>query len=347
MTLQTTGPIALADVNVELAATSTSTISLNDSLVRTLFAKSSGAISMQDGYGKRAAFEFTISSNQNNLDLRTAALNAGWNGVFTVIATIAPGVVINGSSGANALTINGSFPRGVELINNGTIVGAGGNGGAGGAGRGDQGTAFTPGTLGIAYGGGGGGAGSRALLVQVAATITNNGTIAGGGGGGGGGGATIANQVLTSTNKEGSFSYLNRQCAAGGGGGGAGRGNNFGSSGGAGGIRVRGSTNTLGNDVSIENAQAGGGGNLNTNGGGGFRGREVDVGDADAHAGSGGAGGGWGASGASGGGSSYWFPNIGYQRTASGAGGGPGGQAVNGNSNITWVAFGTRLGGIV
>ena len=42
----------MCQVNTELNLSSTATISLNDSAVRTLFGVSSGQISMSDGYGK-------------------------------------------------------------------------------------------------------------------------------------------------------------------------------------------------------------------------------------------------------------------------------------------------------
>jgi hypothetical protein len=44
--------ISLSQVNTELGLTSTATVSLNDAVVRALFSKSSGIISMSDGWGK-------------------------------------------------------------------------------------------------------------------------------------------------------------------------------------------------------------------------------------------------------------------------------------------------------
>lgn len=52
MALPATGTIALSQVNTELGFASTTNISLNQTSVRTLFGKASGAISMSDGYGK-------------------------------------------------------------------------------------------------------------------------------------------------------------------------------------------------------------------------------------------------------------------------------------------------------
>lgn len=115
-------------------------------------------------------FEFTISTTQVDANLRSLAIAAGWNQSSEVIATIASGVWVNGSVAGNstaALTIDGSWPGGVTLVNNGYIVGRGGNGYNG-----------NPGLYTTTQ------AGGRALSVTTAVTIDNLGTIAGGGGGG-------------------------------------------------------------------------------------------------------------------------------------------------------------------
>lgn len=52
MTLQTTGPISLSNVNTELGNAATSAISLNDAAVRALAGIPSGQISLSDLYGK-------------------------------------------------------------------------------------------------------------------------------------------------------------------------------------------------------------------------------------------------------------------------------------------------------
>lgn len=52
MALPSTGPISLANVNVELGLSSTTTISLNQTDVRTLAGVASGTISMSDLRGK-------------------------------------------------------------------------------------------------------------------------------------------------------------------------------------------------------------------------------------------------------------------------------------------------------
>jgi hypothetical protein len=249
-----------------------------------------------------SAFQFTIASNQIDANLRTLAINAGWNGTQPVQATINSGVWISGSVQANstaALTINGSFPNGVTLINNGTIAGRGGNGGGG------------------QYPFGAGTAGGLALGVSVGVTIQNNGTIAGGGGGGSGGGYG-ATTVYTSCRMGDDSSG---GATAGGGGGGGGRSNvSFNSSGGAAG--------TGGSGIgcfSYIYPSAGGAGTSAGFGVGGVGGYISCTCPASGTStgSSGGNGGDWG--------------------TASGGGAG---SAVSGNANITWTAFGTRLGPI-
>ena len=183
MALPSSGAITFANVNTELGAGSTTQRSLNDSTTRTLFGKTSGQISMSDGHGKSANFVFnqTITTDTANYNLRKAAVAAGWNGMAPLVATITinPGVVVYAdSTSAYAFDTGVGFPGGTKLalVNNGYIIGMGGNG--------EQGYGSliypplppTPGT-----------AGGPALCARQAITVTNNGTIGGGGGGGGGG----------------------------------------------------------------------------------------------------------------------------------------------------------------
>ena len=152
----------------------------------------------------------TIGSNQTNLDLWNYLVANGYATSGTPgywVVTVAEGIVI----GSNATTspaldtgaASGAFPSGstLQIINNGSIIGAGGTGGTGGAG-------CSAGTAGLA--------GGTGLNVRVSMSIVNGGTIAGGGGGGGGGGGA-------SLGVYGIYAY------GGGGGGGAGtNGNNGG-----------------------------------------------------------------------------------------------------------------------
>jgi hypothetical protein len=276
MTLPASGPISFNDINVELGDAGTTTASLGQASYRALAGVASGAISLSDFYGKSSAFSFTISSNQANADLRTLALSAGWNASAAVVATIDAAVYINSTStGTPALTVTGSFPNGVELINNGYILGMGGAGGNGG-------TVFG---ASAAAGSGGG----TALSVSVAVTVDNTGTIAGGGGGGGGG---APHQIQT-----GPSSYLR----FGGGGGGGGQSAFGGASDSLGGYGGSGST-AAGQPGAVGTVSAGGtgglGGNASSTGQGGNGGSWGSNGAAgnNASLGSGGAGGSAGSS---------------------------------------------------
>jgi hypothetical protein len=172
-----------ADIGVELGNTATSMISIGATAPRTLAGVPSGAIRVAaDFYGKSSLFSFTISANQQEANLRTLALAAGWNGSSAVRATINAGVYIwSNNTGTAALTINGSWPGGVTLVNNGFIMGRGGNGGTG--------YWSPPSSAAMA-----GSTGGPAISLGVNATITNNAGafIAGGGGGGAGSGITGA-----------------------------------------------------------------------------------------------------------------------------------------------------------
>ena len=292
--------MSFSQINTELGLTSTATISLNDSAVRTLagVGASPATIAITNLSGKSNQFSFTISSNQTNANLRTLAINAGWNQSSKLVATINSGVYISSNStGTPALTVSGSFPGGVSLINGGVIVGMGSNG--------RNGSTNTPDT--------GSTSGGLALSVSSAISITNNNIIAGGGGGGGGGGSVGSSVKGTPIYNPG-------------GGGGGGQSSQFNSSGGTGLFAdpaYSGGAGTI--------SGAGGGGPGNTAYGGGSR------------SGNGGAGGSWGSTGSSG---SNATGGGGVPVTSGPSSGLSGGGAVSGNSNITWVAFGTRYGGI-
>lgn len=282
MPLPSSGSISLNQVNVELGRSATATISMNESAVRTLFGVgASGQIAMNQGLGKANQFNLTIASDTANLDVRAAALAGGWGGSSKVIVTINSGVfVYSNSTGSYAMTISGSFPGGIEVVNNGTIVGGGGGGAR----------ASDLNTPGLRTNGGNAG---PALYVTTAVTFTNSGRIAGGGGGGGSGGYNGVPGDGTGT----------------GGGGGGGIGN-----GPAAGFFGTGTSGTL------------------TAPGSGANGATYF----SYTAGRGGDGGGYGSSGASGQGGYSYSPGS----------GGAAGAAVVGNSNITWVATGTRNGSI-
>lgn len=184
MALNSSGPISLGgttagqSIELENGGNGTTQISLNDAAVRSLAGVPSGAITMPTNfYGKANEFFLTISTNQTNANLRSLAVTAGWNQSSKVTATINSGVIVSSNStGTAALTVDGSWPGGVTLVNNGTIVGMGGAGGGGGQAIGS-----------IYYSGAGGSSGGTGLSVSAAVSVNNgSGVIAGGGGGGGG-----------------------------------------------------------------------------------------------------------------------------------------------------------------
>lgn len=323
MPLPVSGAISFNAINVELGVAGTTQASLNQASYRTLAGVPSGAISMSDFYGKANQFAFTISSNQTNANLATLATAAGWNGTTKVVATIGSGVYCSSNTvGTPGLTISGSFPGGVELINNGFIIGRGGNGG--------NGTYRLIG--GGVISGSAGSSGGIALSVSTAVSINNTGTIGGGGGGGGGGGYAQA-EVNT-------FKVQVGRVQLGGGGGGGGRSSAAANaSGGSKGVDA-----IFMNTGSAPSYTPGNNGGTGTNGGpgaGGSGGSGTPGFTApNQTSGTGGGGGGWGASGGSGTG------GTGFGAQTPGFSGGGGGTAISGNSNITWIAFGTRLGGI-
>lgn len=318
-----TGTLSMSQVNVELGRSSTALISLGETAVRGLAGVASGAIGMNSLRGKSSAFALTIASNQNNLNLRDYMLANGWDGSSPATVTVAAGVTISATTTNNyAMTIAGGFPGGLTLNNNGAIQGMGGAGGNGGSSivvnNVSQYTAQTPGA-----------AGGPGLLVQSAVSINNTGRIAGGGGGGAGG-------IL--------FGDLKAAGQYVGGGGGGGRTSLSNSAGGIGGVaggavpRVDLANGSAENGTAGTSASAG-------NGGRGFVFISI-TGTASSNRplglsttyGVGGSGGDWGASGQS-------LSAVELAGTLTSTGG-AGGAALVGNSNITWIATGTRLGAI-
>jgi len=241
----------------------------------------------------------TISSNTSNYNLFAALGNP--TGPVTVDVTINSGVIVSSTSTSNPAFDTGAMPAGsrVIIINNGQIIGKGGNGGNGGS--------STP-TAGAA-----GGSAGDAINFQTDVIVDNtNGDIFGGGGGGGGGGGAKGSNFALSV-------CLSSHCGGGGGGGGAG---NSSSSGGVGG------------NTGVSGDNGGGGSTSAGTGGIGGDGTFVSV-----DGGPGGNGGGYGVAGVAGSsgtatGTNCSEPNA----TSSGGSNGAAGKAVdlNGNS-ITWL----------
>jgi len=333
MALPSSGPLSLSQVNTELDLTPKSQINLNSAIVRALFERPSGVISMSHGYGKASAFTATISSNQLNLNLRSWALANGWNGTSAATITVASGVYIWSNSTATAgMTIDGSWAGGLELVNNGFIIGMGGNGGS------------------LEQNGSPGGS---AVSLGLSVSIRNNNYIAGGGGGGasiGGGGAgggsgsagsggsgggpgSAGTSATTSSNCNGVPALGGCTPTAGSNGGGAGGG------GGSIALCCRPDLGCQQQTGSIGRASGGGGrilpgtGGVGHSCGGAGGGSNSNGGNSTWGSYTGGGGGGWGASGGN--------------TSAPSRSGGAGGRAVqlNGHS-VTWLATGTRWGAI-
>lgn len=140
----------------------------------------SGAINVGGFYNaaNRAALALTIASNTQNYDVYTqaSASPSYVAGTTDLTVTVNPGIVVGSSTtGSYAMSVPSSFTSGdtVTIVNNGTVIGRGGDGGRGGPRY----------SLPITAGGTGG----NALYANYATVFTNNGTLSGAGGGGGGG----------------------------------------------------------------------------------------------------------------------------------------------------------------
>ena len=136
-------------------------------------------------------WRYTISSNKKELNLNSWARGQGWNGTDPATITIAGGVYIwSDRTDKAALTID-AWPSGVTIINNGFIIGRGGDGGSWVTAKKkrlwpdrDNGQSQDGGYM-------TGWDGGHAIEIRSTSRVTinnNNGAIGGGGGGGAGGG---------------------------------------------------------------------------------------------------------------------------------------------------------------
>jgi hypothetical protein len=340
MALQSSGVISLSDIQDEFGGTNPISLSeyyRNGSYVteNNTGVPTSGAIQLDDFYGAVRQFAFTISSNQQEMNLATYATSVGWDGSSPVVVTIASGVYIwSDSTSTGGLIIPSSMSGLVTLTNNGYIMGRGGNGGNVGANGSNGGPAIVNSATGVVFtnasgafigGGGGGGAGG---------TYGGGGGGAGGGNGGngyylgtraGGAGGSVGNVGSNGSSGKDTVSVSQGGGAGGGGadqtswfggggGGGAGGGRIFAGTGGAGGVCNSGGSNMVG-------GAGGAGGNAGTN--------VFFTADYSTT----GGGGGWGAKGGG---------------TASGnqKGGGTGGAAISGTAIATYTNNGTVYGSV-
>lgn len=308
MALQSSGLITLAQIQAEFGGSNPISLSeyyrggayvtANNTSVPT-----SGSITLSNFYGAAKQFTFTLSTNQENWNLRSAAITAGWDGSAPLIANISSGVYVWSDTTSTAgLIVSGAFPGGLIVNNSGFIMGRGGDGAIN--------TTGNP-----------GGPGVTVSLTSGSATFNNqpSGYIGGGGGGGAGGaggggagGGRGGNGSDTTGGAGGAIglsggnatSYGGMVPAQGGGSGGAGGFRRDGvapRTAGGGGGRIFpgvGGAGGYSSFLGVTTKTGGSAGNAGTNGGGEF----------------GGGGGGWGAAGGNGTGS-----------------GGAGGAAISGS----------------
>jgi hypothetical protein len=240
-----------------------------------------------------------ISANASNVNLFTLAGSPTTAGNWEF--RIGSGVYVYSTSTATAAITTGAFPAGstITVINNGYIIGKGGNGGKGGNASGSSSVA-----------GAAGAAGGPAISLAASVTITNASGFIYGGGGGGGGGGGYNTTMYSST------------VAVGAGGGGGGRSYSATSGGGAG---TASAANFVGNGTA-------GGGGSNTAAGakgvGGSAGGLINESDYSFDGADGGIGGVYGAAGANG-----------VAGTATRGTGGAAGKAVALNGyTVTWIS---------
>lgn len=266
------------------------------------------------GIWKIAYIVTTISASTNDVNLYTLAGSPGTSARY--IFVVNNGVVIGSSSTATAsMTVSG-FPAGssILLINNGLILGRGGDGAAppsGGAGNNVPVYGFN------------GAAGGNAINLGNSLTITNNNIIGGGGGGGAAGGAYWG----------GPFSYGYVSYNSGGAGGGAG------APGGSGGVwpglSPQGPSFVAGANGTAGTNSTGGSGGI----GAGFYNPNAACQQRGA---TGGAGGSLGAAGSAPVASTTGCPGAVFAGTSGAAG-----KAINLNGNtVTWSPQGTVYGAV-
>lgn len=359
MSLNTSGPMSIGgtvagqSINVELGLSPTANSSIGQSNFRGLAKVPTGEISLDDFYGKSNVIIIPpISVNTADFTLSSADISGYISGQTTVEVVIDENVYVYSTDTLKAALTFNNFALGdqINIVNNGFIMGKGGNGGYVQNNGEGQPPTYIPATN--------GGAAIVSFPVKgfgqgVHFNVTNNGYIGGGGGGGagnaggggggagggngglglgeypGGAGGSIGTVGATGTNAPpelpvanggtgggagggaGAFGLMGGRIARGGGGGGGGR--IFPGTGGVGGLGQVSSAGGNGGAVN-QNGQPG-----QTNSGGVING--------------GCGGGGWGASGAS--------------SPPSGRSGGVGGRAIQLNgATATVVVFGFIYGSI-
>lgn len=169
------GQISLSDIQTEFGGSNP--IGINEYYAGAGYVASgisgiplNGQISFNDLRSKSNTKIVTAPSSTilYNVDVYQALVDNGWDRNVPAVYTIPDTTYITSTTTASAaLRIAGTYPNGITIVNNGYILGRGGDGGG--------------------SGGGGGAPGGTAIYTATTVTINNTGTIAGGGGGGGAG----------------------------------------------------------------------------------------------------------------------------------------------------------------
>jgi len=351
MALQSSGQISLNDIHVEAGGSSGSLAGINDSDIRGLISKSSGAqMSFSEWYGATAAVDLPIPNSGTNINGQsqlqeiTVSTYISSGGTLVIPSSM---WIWSDSTSTAALTID--IP--CTIINNGKIIGKGGAGGGttnvsttsptvaqntGGDGgmaikinSGVSGVTITNASGAYIAGGGGGGAGGSTGYLHNDSDYY----VKAGGGGGAGGGAG-----QSSYRKNGDVFYAGGaggilNASGGNGGASGGTGATGGGSGGGGGFSASANANfgRAGGAGGGGRILPGTGGNGAIDGGVGSNTTGGDGGDANSAGansnGEGGGGGGWGAAG----GTSLRTTTSPYSQST--VPGGAGGKAVEDSGN--------------
>ncbi len=247
---------------------------------------SGSAISIGDFFGsrQRVTINLTISSNTQNYQISQQRGGTYEAGFTDITVTNNSGIVVGSTAVGTASLATGAAPNyasgdTIKIVNNGSIVGKGGNGGAGMA---NDGTGVAAGQ-----------AAGDAIDIAFPTTVQNASGAkiegAGGGGGGGGRGSTVqpgqpgnppsqsGSKTQQVTPGQPSNPPATQFFGGGGGGGGSGRGSGSGGAGGS----SQGQAGQIGQDTSPFSGGAGGDstGQTNPNGGaGGGRGQAGQAG---------------------------------------------------------------------
>ena len=330
MALPNSGPLSLDAIHVEAGGSTGSEASINDSDIRGLIGKSSGAqMSFNEWYGASnvVTISQTITTSTNNYNIannRPGTYSAG-NTAFTL--TVNPGVTIGTTAtDASSLSMGTPWTSGdtVTINNYGSLKGGGGAGGGGAT------ATFTGNNVANA----GATVNGAALTLTYPVTVGNYGSIYGGGGGGGGGGAQTYGQT---------FGKIGATYTVGGGGGGGGAGVTPGAGGPKGNYE---SPNNLRPNFTGGSGADGSAGTANAGGAGGIASGISSIGLTTINFPvNGGAGGGLGSDGSAGTINPVPSPNplanFNSTNPTPGGAGGTRGYYISGNSYATWSPQGT------